>query len=148
MESGMSELETPRVFRGRTVSAMVEASGGAAMAPDPSAAYCEVCGVLRLCRAHDASKVHKVYAKKTEPAAAEPGTDPAVQEPKKTDPDVNEALLRSVVGALASDPAFAATIAAAVQQATALAPHHSCAHSPLAGDTDPTGESLDFDIFG
>ncbi|KAH7959524.1 hypothetical protein HPB49_011596 [Dermacentor silvarum] len=115
VESGMSELETPRVFRGRTVSAMVEDSGGAAMAPDPSAAYCEMCGVLCLCRAHDASKVHKVYAKKTEPAAGESGTDPAVQEPKKTDPDVNEALLRSVVGALASDPAFAATIAAAVQ---------------------------------
>lgn len=61
---------------------------------------------------------------------------------------VNEALLRSVVGALASEPAFAATIAAAVQQATALAPRHSCAHSLLVGDTDPPGESLDFDIFG
>ncbi|KAH7953126.1 hypothetical protein HPB49_004985 [Dermacentor silvarum] len=148
VESGMSKREIPHVFRGCTVSAMVEPSGGAVMAPDPSAVYCEVCGVLRLCRAHDASKVHKVYVKKMEPAAGESGTDPVAQVPKKMDPDVKPALLCSVVGALASGLAFAATIAAAVQQATALVPLHSSALSLLSGDTDPPGESLDFDIFG
>lgn len=66
----------------------------------------------------------------------------------KTDPNITPVLLHSVAGALASDPAFTATIAAAVQQATPLAPLHSSALLLLAKDTDPTGESLDFDTFG
>ncbi|XP_075529470.1 uncharacterized protein LOC142560931 isoform X1 [Dermacentor variabilis] len=147
VENHMSGREIPRIFRGRTLSAMVEASGGVVMASDPSAVYCGVCGVLRLCAAHDPSAVHKLHVKGTEPAAEGPGTDPAPQVLQNTDPDVNLALLRSVVGALASDPVFAATIAAAVQQATALAPLHNFVLSAEAGGTDPASESLDFDIF-
>nr|XP_037272082.1 protein VASP homolog [Rhipicephalus microplus] len=135
---GVDPESVPRPFRGRTLSDLLDASGGASMPPVPEASYCDACGVLLV---HEATHLHsRVYRAKSGSAPAVLST-PAVPPGPGLQPAPSTNSIHVVVEALVTDSSFKSAITAVVS--AALPRPHVPAETPPNEDTGAPADLVD-----